>query len=526
MATFLRWGEREMHRRFGTENFMVMGTIGSGKTVLLDMLKRSVFAQDANGRKLVYDPKAEMLSSLFHLAGDGEETARRGDGKVKVLNPFDLRGAAWRVASDIDGPLAANAFAEVLMPVEHDSGESRFYDETVRSLLATLTLSLIDCVPNARAWTFRDLILSVMWEPYTRFILEMDRTRDGRPFPDASRLRKVLFEGDERVMGNIRATVNAKLRNYPIVASCFHAAERAGRTFSLSEWAAEGCDDVLVVGTDDAAKGTVDAINRAVFQRAFELLLSKPGKTTRERRDGTDMSYVVLDELAHAGRLDKLELLLTKGRSNNVGTAIGFQDIGSLKEHYGPDVANVIIGMCANVAVLRLNSAETAEFAASLFGRRPRPNGGTSQSMDSDGKLNQGRDDRLEDQPYVYSADLLYLPPTGPEAGLTGYFKSPDVDPEAHDLRVHLDWVREIAPFLPPESEPQPGSWRAARMPRPLSDHYLLPWDAEDWTRLGFRCPVPDWSGTAPQAPPASHKPPQHPLSDEDPRDGIPELGD
>jgi type IV secretory pathway TraG/TraD family ATPase VirD4 len=505
---YLRWGEAEIHRSFGSENFLTVGAIGSGKTTLISMLMKSVFDQSVTSRKLVFDPRAESLPMIFRLAGDSEEAARSGKGKVKVLNPFDLRGFSWNLAKDIDGPLTANQLAEILIPSSEDAGEGRFYDETVRGLLAAIALAFIECVPNPQSWTFRDLILALMWEPYTRFILDMNKTRDGRPFMDAARYRGTVFSPDDRLRGNLRATITTKLRSFPIIAASWHAAEKEGRFFSLTEWAEQGSDQVLVVGTDDTAKETLDRINLALFQRAFELMLGRLGGSQEEKRQGLDQSWVFLDELGHAGRLPKLELLITKGRPY-VCTVLGFQDIDSIRQHFGKELANVICGQCSNMAFLRLNSGETASWCSDMLGRRLMTTHERNQSSDDEGRINQGRSKGQEERPYVHTADFLYLPVTGPSTGLTGFFKSPNIDPEVHDLKVSLNWNTEIAPYLPRQESLAPDSWRQARMPRPISDHFLQPWDEADMKRLGFKCPPPDWDERSPDDVPPTEPVPQ-----------------
>jgi type IV secretory pathway TraG/TraD family ATPase VirD4 len=517
MGTDIRWFDREMHRRYATENFLVAGCAGSGKTTIITMMLRSVFEQDAPFRSLIFDPKSELLPTVFSLAGDTERSVETATSRVKVLNPFDSRCSAWAVCRDIDGPLSANQLAEILVPVGKDDKDGKFYDEAVRSLVAGLALSFIECVPNKNSWTFRDLVLAVMYEPLTRFMLEMDITRDDRPFPVASQLRRDFLDGDPRTVGNVRATIGAKFRNFPVIASCWHAAEKAGRTFSLTEWAKDGSQQVLVVGADDAAKETIETINKAIFRRASELLLARRENTDEERADGREQSYIFLDEVRHAGHLDKLNELLTKGRSRGLSVILGFQDIDGLRHVYSRELANELCAQCNNITILRLNSGESAQWASDLFGKRLGESHGESRGHDTEGKENRSHDRRWEERPYVQTAEFLYLPKAGKELGLSGFAKSPDVDPEIHSLRVTLNWNSEVAPYLPSVPVSASNSWLAARCERPISDHSLLPWDDDDWKRLGFTCPIPDWRDSAllgndddkdTPAPPPQPKPP------------------
>lgn len=491
---YLRWVayDQGIHPQYGTEHFLVVGASGSGKTIIINTLLQSVFESNRSFRAMVYDPKQEMLPYLYGFAN-------KRASQIKVLHPFDSRSCAWNLAEDIDGPVSARQFATILIPDgEANSGSESFFTNAVRDLLTGVILSFINCVPNPKAWTFRDIILAMLYEPYLRFIIEIDRMRGGDAFPFASRLRDSYLAGDPqksdpRTTSNIRATINTKLSIYEPVAAVWHFATEAGNTFSLSQWVKEGCNDVLVLGNDEAGRAAIDSINQAIFKRTTELLLANREMTTVEREKGENQTWFFLDEVREAGQLDGLSRLLTKGRSKGACVVLGFQDIDGMRNAYGEETAHEICGQCNNIGILKLNSPSTAEWSTEIFGRRLTKSQSTSRALSSEGGMQMSSEAGEDERPWVYTSDLLYLPTTSPKRGLDGYFRGPGIDPHVHSMRVTLNWQKDIEPYRPkahPDVKAKEAlkqvSDFAARKMRPVSEHYLKPWDNEDWKRLGL----------------------------------------
>ena len=487
---YFRFGRKEIHPKYATEHFLVVGCSGSGKSTLINMLLGSLGVSRRN-RMMIYDSKQEILPLLYQMVGS--DTSR-----VKVLHPFDVRSCAWSLAEDIDGPLSARQLATILIPDgEGGSNADAFFLNAVRDLLTGVILAFINCVPNPKSWTFRDIVLTLLYQPYLLFILGMDHTREGQPFPYSARLRDSYLSGDPessdpRTTGNIRSTINTKLSLYEPIAAVWDEAQKKEMTFSLSEWAKDECRDILVLGNDESARASIDPVNQAIFKRASELVLARRETTPDEKASGANQTWIFLDEVREAGKLDGLSRLLTKSRSKGACLVLGFQDFKGMCAVYGEEVAHEICGQCNNVAILKLNGS-TAEWATELFGRRLTRSQSRSRGMSSEGGMQMSREAGEEERPWVYTADLLNLPLPSPSTSLQGFFKSPDTDPEKHDFRVELDWKTEIAPYLP---QPHPDAVKqaaereisqfAARDMRPVSEHYLKPWTPEDWERLGL----------------------------------------
>jgi type IV secretory pathway TraG/TraD family ATPase VirD4 len=515
-SRYLVWAGDEFNRRFGDEHYLVVGASGSGKSTLINHLLHSVVS-DTGVRALVYDPKQELVPFLYGIRGvqfsdDGLKSS------VKILHPFDERCLAWNMAADIDSPISARQLATILVPEAEGggSGSEGFFTNAVRDILTGILLIFIRCLPKERTWTFRDVLLALLYEPYRKFLLNFKRDRDGNPFPIAVRLEQNYFgaETDSRTRANIQATITAKLSVYEPVAAAWHRAApsaKSDRWFSLREWIDEAPSaahpgSLLILGNDEAARAALDPINQALFKRATELVLARRERTAQEKKTGANQIWFVLDEIREAGKLDGLGRLLTKGRSKNACVAMGFQDIDGMREVYGEEVANEICAQFNNIAVLRVNSPETAEWASNLFGRRleyaKNTSTGLSTGQQSALTMTQGQSE--EERPFLYTEAFLFGANAAAAKKVEGYRRGPDIVLEGLTREQAIQKFHFTEPSEAPRKSIEELIALAQQTTdndtrnhhrhllgtfaeRPPSDQYLQPWNETDWTRLGLK---------------------------------------
>lgn len=476
-----KWGKILLNPETVTEHFLVTGMTGSGKTKIINILMNSVLpnSKGRGTKAVVYDPKQDVVSYLFGMG--------LGD-RIRLLHPFDKRGRAWNMAQDIDSPVSARQLATILVPEGKNSQASEsFFTDAVRDLLYGVLLSFIKCVPNPGTWTFRDVVLAMLYEPYLNFILGQNKTREGRPFPITGRIFSSYLDtqGDYRTVSNIRASINARLSVFEPIAAVWHRATNTldglGRplTFSLSEWM--GSEDILVLGNDEASRAAVDAINQALFKRMTEMILSAPELPSGWAGELRGLTWVFLDEVREAGVLDGLSRLLTKGRTKGACVVLGFQDIEGLRDVYGENVANELTAQCSHVIVLRLSSPKTAEWASGLFGEVLVRTRERSRQMGQEGGPSMGTSERDEVRPGILDSEFLNLPRPNLKSGITGIFKDSSLS-AGDDCKLTLaaGQVDDASPRASREPD------EANYIPRDVEDQYLLPWDHSDWTRLGF----------------------------------------
>jgi hypothetical protein len=452
----LPWGACRLPSAAAVLHWLVVGTTGSGKTLTLRLLMQDALrpiAPGSDARALVYDAKRDVLPLL---AGMGLSCP------VKTLNPLDERGVAWAVARDCTAPATAVQLAEVFVP-DADEGGNAFFANAVRDLLSGVLIALHLAAP--RAWTLRDVLLAMSDPARLRELLgRSDATRD-----------RLGYFADDRTLANILSTVSTKLAPYRAVAAAW---DHAPNAISLEDWVRG--EFVLVLGCDEAVRAPLDAINRAIVQRATELILALPESPTRR-------VWLFLDEAREAGRLGGLRRLLNKGRSKGACVVLGFQAIEGMYAEYGKDQANEIVGECNHAALLRVESPDTARWMADKVGEfeqrevKPGQNGPAGPVSLSEDTARRAM---------VLPSEFQDLPPTDRANGLTGYYLSPATGVYRHTLSAaELD-----ARLLPPDPN------TPDHLPRPDEAQYLRPWDADDLRRLGFAAAPP--ADTPPPPPP------------------------
>jgi hypothetical protein len=465
----LWWGGCRLLSFVGTLHWLVCGTTGSGKTMLQRLLMQDALPRirpGSDARALIYDAKNDLISVLAGM---------RLPCPVKILNPMDARSVGWDVARDCNTPAAAVQLAHVLI-ADHDAGPNAFFVKGGRDLLAGVILSFIVKAPGR--WSLRDVLLAFADTGTLRDLL-------GRSPYTADRLK--YFE-DPRTLANLLSTLAAELAPFmPIAAAWDHAPNRV----SLEDWVRG--ESVLVLGCEEALRAPLDAINRAIFQRAVELILARPDSPVRR-------TWVFLDEVREAGPLTGLRSLLNKGRSKGACVVLGFQAIEGLWDAYGRDAAEEIAGECNHKALLRVESPETAAWASKVVGeyeqlevKKNQPPGGGPPSLTED----------ITRRPSVLPSEFTDLPVTNPANGLTGVFVGPVTGAYKHTIPGS-----ELAARLVPPDRSVPDY-----QPRPDGHQYLRPWDADDRTRLGLA------------APPATPPTPPTPTPQANPKPKLQEIG-
>lgn len=392
------WGFLSLPINIATSHFAVVGATGSGKTLCLRLLLQSILPEIKKGTKtraIIYDAKQDILPLL---AGICPEVP------VYTLNPFDKRSVAWDMAKDITTPASCSQLASALIPT-NPKDVNKYFDNTARHLLSGVLITFNKVAKGN--WTLRDVMLAIKDTKRLKQILSItELTRD----------RLQHFE-NEKTLADVLSTFTTNMQEYESVASAWYYAEKK---ISLKDWLND--ESILVLGNTEVAKRATDEINRVIFRRMSELILSRE-ETTEYK------TWIILDEIRQAGRLDSLNLLLTKGRSKGACCVLGFQDIEGMRTVYGREEANELVGQCANKMILKLNSPETASWASSLFGESEIVEDKRSDNQSKHSIFNGSTSNSSErtKRGAVLSSEILNLPITNRENGFNAFSIVPTV---------------------------------------------------------------------------------------------------
>lgn len=473
----LLWGGARLPLKEATTHFLVVGASGSGKTLTLRLLMQSLLPQikpNSGLRGIIYDAKRDMLPLL---AGMGLSC------KIAILNPFDARGLAWDIASDITTYSDAEALADILLPREEN--EDDFFRSATLELLKAVVQCFIDYAPGA--WTLRDVVLAMRSQPVLQFLI--------KSHPETQHLHH--FFASEKTAANIMATVATKIGRYRTIAALWSSEGR--QKVSLQDWLRG--DMLLILGKDNTAEVELKALNQLLFTRMTQMVLDGPEVALPQ-------TLLFLDELPSLGKLDKLTPLCTEGRSKGVCIAAGLQSIEQLRHIYGPELAHTMTGQFQHKAVLQLNDEPTADWASKhigdaelcrlvesiSYGSTSGWSGGESLSLNGSTTRTTNINPQYSVQRAVFASELMAIPPVSDKTGdgLTGYYLG-------RAVYRHTYTLRELNRYLKPKQDTYADCVQIS------AEHQRLqPWGPEDAMRLG----VPQLLALTTPPPDASPEPP------------------
>lgn len=460
------WGKFWISWEKAREHFLVMGSTGSGKTVLLRRLMQTVLPQigttHGSGRRaLVYDSKKDMRSMVI-AAGVPED-------KVILLNPFDARSYAWDMAADVTSPPEATELANLLIPKENES--QPFFSNTARSILRGVIEVLMERSP--KDWTLRHILLICEEPKVLKLLLESH--------PPTKWLVGLMAK--EQTWLDIKSTLDSHLYRFRYIAAGWHAAHKAGLTISIKQWL-KG-EQVLILGNDDNARSELDIINRLFFDKLAQLINSQ----TPDEVEG-QQTWLFLDEVREAGKLNTLHSLLLRARSKNCAVVLGFQDVLGMEAVYGEKEARELLGCPSNLALLSLNATAQAarKWASEVVDSVEQPNqseGRTLRGLE----MSMNLQNQYSLKPLILPIRFYLLGRPKSQSGMEGIFIVPEHRDRKPPVRGQVGFMDEIVTltdhelFNDPVTGLRPESAEHKRsnyLQRPTAHLQLEPWNSGD----------------------------------------------
>jgi hypothetical protein len=247
------------------------------------------------------------------------------------------------------------------------------------------------------------------------------------------------------------------------LAACWESAEER---VSLEDWVRN--EFVLVLGNSETSRHAIDAINRCIFKRACDLLLNQSESQTRR-------SWIFLDELSEAGKLDGLVSVAKKGRSKGVCICLAFQSIAGLRDRrlYGRQLTAEILGQIGHRCIGRLECPETAEWASQLIGDQEIRQVTVNNTYGREHSVSHN--EQFVTRRALLPSQFMSLTPCDQLNGLTAFYLSrvagafwanlPGEELFEHDLLPRADGVVDYDP-------------------RPIETQYLRSWTRAESERL------------------------------------------
>ncbi len=445
----------------------IIGSSGSGKTQFLRLYMRSTLAamgsRFCDDRAILFDPKSEFAPFLSGLGIPQEN--------IIILNPFDNRGRAWDIAADMTRRRDAATLANILIPEkkEGSSGSGEFFDKAARRIFSGLAKFFITTAKGK--WTLRDLILGAQSVELVGLLASKDKK--------LKRDLQVLGAGD--TAGNVIATIAAVIGDeLETVAAYMDYHQQQGRCFTLKDWFKSS--NVLLLGCDRESEATLQPYNQLLVTRFCELATSS---------EHLGITHAIFDEVPALGKVGKkLDELARLGRSYHVPLVIAFQAYSSLKELYGENIANALIGQCDKSAYLRVIDHQTAEWASKQIGQTKirrfltSTSSGTSTSPHSLGgtsvTTSVSQSEHYETEPAARIEDIMNIQKPNKETGvgIDGFYK---VGEHSYRHYIPSSYLRQYGVVDNPLF---PGYEEVADLEEAEE---LRLWEEEDLERLGIK---------------------------------------
>jgi hypothetical protein len=347
------WGGLRYPLHQANKHFLVAGVPGSGKTVSICALLRSVFSPALRpylggmDRAIVYDAKQELYPILRSFGCCREQ--------ISILNPFDVRGRYWDLAADYRTTSDAVQLARAVVPVPIGHSQP-FFPKSASGLLAAVLKAHMMTAPDS--WDIGQVLLDCMSLKRIRSRLF---TAAGHPLVA---LAAQLLEQPETAR-SIMAELVSHVMDFLPVGGCWQRAKLEGAEPVSVRRFLKSSNAIVLLGANQTHSTALSCINRLFLRKLSEEALDNEDDGQWQAHNRT---WLVLDEVRELGSIDGLANLVNKGRSRGVCAVLGFQDYLGLEHSFGDKVAHELTATCAHQLFLRLGG-ESAMWAAKCIGR-------------------------------------------------------------------------------------------------------------------------------------------------------------
>lgn len=331
--------------RLEARGISLVGAPGVGKTQVAKAILLA--ARQRGDRCIIVDSAGDIMSQLYE---DGDT----------ILAPGDARSAAWSPYADLRDVSETETLAASIIPPGHGSGaEWHAYARTLVSAVLRRTLE--------RGETSTGELMHYLTAAPAD---ELESLVRGLP---ASRLTAA---GADKMLSSVLGIVGTH------VSAMQYLDPGAGAdSWSLRDWSENGEGWLWMPYVDSASEATrslrrtwLDVLVRGIFDQVPD-----DGRRT----------WLILDELHSHGQLDILTAAVARGRKYGLRVVLGYQTASQLREVYGKDGAESIMGCTGHTLILRSPDPDTADRLSRQIGDVERDRVQRSSSSSSSSALGQ-----------------------------------------------------------------------------------------------------------------------------------------
>ena len=373
-ASDLKIGDMPLVKSMETMNFLVSGSIGSGKTNLMHNMLPQI--EQRGEPALVIDNTGEMIAKYYN--------PERGD---IIFNPFDARGKSWDLWKDCSRQQELEKFADILIGFnsrKNNKAANDFWEQSAHNTFVACAELMKSYNHTSTQELYNVLTTSDVGELYN--ILEETNAAK-------------YFTGDNaRAASSIIAVLMSNLKPLQFLPDADPT-----NCFSIKNYTQainEGNNPWLFLSTDPSSRELTQPLNASIL----ELFIASIRKT---RAKANNKIWVIIDELPSLGKLPGLAQLMAEGRKYGTCVLAGVQSTSQLYHHYGDAESSTLIGLFKTKFAFSSDDPRMGELYSKLCGRKTT----ISQQKNTSFGANEFRDgvsynERSEQSPLIPYEDF------------------------------------------------------------------------------------------------------------------------
>ena len=344
----IQFANAVLDEALGRGHIAMFGATGSGKSTLLEILIKSV-ATDI--------PEEHDVFNMFIADPQNDlEPALRSMGlplEIISANVFDTRAWGWEVCEDVTEPAAAEQFAHDCIPrLKKVSGNNNeFFEEGARIIFGSVLRELVN--QKIKKWTLLEALLLTLNTQLAERLLRQSKD-------EAVRVSLRLFSNDQGpTRANLESSVLTKFRKLLTYATLL---DRTRNRFALTSLIKS--DVILVAGGDYEYQDVLNPAYNLMFTCLKNRLIGQ-GQSQHRRH------WIIADEFAALNGSEPASSVrdfFERGRSRGCRMVITAHSPQQLRDIYGKEQADVLIGMCQHKLIMKVNDPEGAEYLSKVLG--------------------------------------------------------------------------------------------------------------------------------------------------------------
>lgn len=396
-----------------TRNAAFIGSMGTGKS---QALSKILDVARPTTKAVIYDVKGDFVQRYYDPA--------RGD---IILNPLDLRCAAWSIFDDMQDDVDYRTAARFFIPdAKGGNGQNQVFVDGARVLL-------------------QDAMKLVKLEPcFEKNMSTVAYVAARLPLPELHKylVKYDLDSADLMTEENRKTATQFRIQIITAPALGFFKLFSA-QGFSIRRFIESDSPGWLFLSSNAKQH---DAI--APFVAVWLELAALAALSGQTGNFASVLTQFSIDELASLPRLNSLEKLMMLGRDYGIGTLLGFQNVAQGQDIYGHEAFRTMLANAQTKGIFRTEDFESAKALADFLGAQEvdEATAGQTHSTDAAHDSSQINRKRVETN-LVMASEILILP------DLTAYLKVSGAYPVA---KVKIPYVArpDIAAAYEPRALP------------------------------------------------------------------------